>query len=86
MVARLVNICAKVKIPQDDKNHFYELFGELMKQSLSVEDVTVFYKVLQSFMAWAETSDCDELSFMVPNDEQIQSLLQMFMANKKITC
>ena len=78
-MARLVRLCAQVDIPEADKNHFYEDFGFVVKKLLSNKEPHTFFTCLSAFMEWASQTDLADLNFMVPDDQTIQQLLQMFM-------
>jgi len=84
VMAKLVQLFAKVKIEEDDKSHFYEQFGTVVKHLLSIKEFNVFLTVLASFMEWAKVTDLDDLNFMVPDDPTVQNLLSNYMQNSKI--
>jgi hypothetical protein len=82
-MAKLVKLCQNVDIPQDDKNHFFEDFGEVVKQLLSVKEFTTFAVCMQAFMQWASSTELEDLNFMVPEDPIVQSCLSSFMNDNK---
>jgi hypothetical protein len=40
-----------------------------------IKEFYIFFNILQSFIEWATTTELQDLNFMVPNDESVQSIL-----------
>lgn len=70
-MAKLVKLCQNVKIPDADKSHFFEDFGEIVKQLLSIKEFTTFSICMQAFMQWASSTELEDLNFMVPEDPTV---------------
>ena len=83
-MAKIIQLNGVVTIPKEDKIHFYEQFGRVVKKLLSNKEFNTFFTVLNAFMDWAKTTDLEDLNFMVPEDQTVQQLLQNFMQNSKI--
>ena len=83
-MAKLVRLCTQVDIPADDKQHFYADFGDVVKKLLSLREPHTFFTCLAAFIEWAEQTDLPVLNFMVPDDSNVQNLLQMYMENYRI--
>ena len=67
-MAKLIQLNACVTIPPEDKSHFYQQFGSVVKALLSNKEFNTFFTVLNAFMDWAKSTDLDDLNFMVPDD------------------
>ena len=67
-MSKLVRLCNKVEIPEDDKQHFYEDFGKVVKKLLQIREPHTFFTCLSAFMEWANQTDLADLNFMVPDD------------------
>ena len=83
-MAKLIQLNSVVTIPKEDRSHFYQQFGQVVKTLLSNKEFNTFYTVLNAFMDWAKSTDLEDLNFMVPEDQTVQQLLQNFMQNSKI--
>ena len=83
-MAKLVRLCTKVTIPEEDKDHFYKDFADVVKKLLSLREPHTFFTCLAAFMDWADQTDLPDLNFMVPDDSAVQNLLQMYMEKGRI--
>ncbi len=70
-MAKVVRLCTKVKIPEEDKKHFYQDFGAVVKKLLSTKEPHSFFFCLSAFMEWAAQTELAELNFMVPEDDVV---------------
>ena len=71
-MAKLFQLSQFVKVPDNDRAHFYEHLGTVSRQILQIKDFNIFFTVLFSFMEWAKTTELDDLNFMVPDDEEVK--------------
>lgn len=71
-------------IPENDKQHFYKDFGEVVKKLLGLREPHTFFTCLAAFIDWAQQTDLADLNFMVPDDSAVQNLLQMYMEKERI--
>ena len=83
-MAKLIILQTKTEVPQADKNHFYAQFGKTVQRLLCVKEFYVFLHILQAFIEWATQTELQDLNFMVPNDEQVQTILQSIMQSNKL--
>ena len=83
-MSKLVRLCTKVDIPEGDKEHFFQDFGKVVKKLLSIREPHTFFTCLSAFMEWANQTDLADLNFMVPDDQAVQNLLQMYMEKERI--
>ena len=83
-MVKVINLLKHVEVAAQDKDHFYQHFGMVMKKLLLIKEFNTFYAVLKAFIEWAKSTDLDDLNFMVPDDPVVQNLLQNFMQNSKI--
>lgn len=56
-MAKLVKLCNKVVIPEEDKGHFFEDFGKVVKKLLQIREPHTFFTCLQAFMEWANQTE-----------------------------
>ena len=59
-------------------------FGKTVSKLLMNKEYYIFFNILLSFIEWAATSELQDLNFMVPNDPNVQNLLQSVMQFNKI--
>lgn len=71
-MAKLIQLNSAVTIPAEDKSHFYQQFGTVVKALLSNKEFNTFFTVLNAFMDWAKSTDIEDLNFMVPEDQTVQ--------------
>ena len=53
-MSKLVRLCPKVTIPEEDKLHFFQDFGQVIKIMLSTREPHTFFTCLSAFMEWAQ--------------------------------
>ena len=51
---------------------------------LCIKEFYIFFNILTSFIEWAAQTDLTDLNFMVPNNTDVQNLLQTIMSQNKI--
>ena len=52
-MSKLVRLCTFVEIPENDREHFYADFGEVVKKLLSIREPHTFFTCLAAFIDWA---------------------------------
>jgi hypothetical protein len=85
-MAKLIRLTNSIdEIPNDERLSFFEEFGAVVKQVLTIKDFHIFYTVLSAFVEWAKETELTDLNFMVPSeDNKVTDLLQNYLANSKI--
>ena len=70
-MSKLVRLCNKVDIPQEDKDHFFQDFGQVVKKLLQIREPHTFFTCFSAFIEWAKHTDLEDLNFMVPDDQVV---------------
>ena len=78
-MSKLITLLIQTEVPAADKQHFYSQFGKTVRDLLDSKEFYIFFNILTSFIEWAGQTELQDLNFMLPQNLNVQRLLQNLM-------